>query len=314
MGWNNHYRNWDIPRLASYNDAVKREAIVKPIRGDKNGTKPLGARNKKYYNIRKEGNDIVVRMHATDIVRYHPDDTITINNGGWVSPTTHDMFSMLLGLKMHTFHYRAWVTCFMRRAIGSNAPEIVHGDWRLPNNTPVRVVRHENHWLIDDIEENVTHAVNRKAANKVRKEYTEFRKYLSAMTKLRTEYVSQPRWNGPDVTLPVVKVSRSELEAHNLVERTNMVEANRTYASQADNLKGLIRSNKVEDNYRALLTIIRSAHEGRYWISSEGISVSPERIGRTFDELIMFMHRYEVLERKPAKLGVATKDRYMNWF
>lgn len=314
MGWNNHYRNWDIPRLASYNDAVKREATVKPIRGDANGTKPLGARNKKYYNIRKEGNDIVVRMHATDIVRYHPDDTLTINNGGWVSPTTHDMFNMLLGLHMRTFHYRAWVTCYMRRAIGSNAPEIVHGDWRLPNNTPVRVVRHENHWLIDDMEENVTHAVNRKVANKVRKEYTEFKKYLSAMTKLRTEYVSQPRWNGPDVTLPVVKVSRSELEAHNLIDHTTVVEANRRCASQADNLKGLMRSDKAEDNYRALLTIMRSAHEGRYWISSEGISIAPERIGRTFEELVMFMHRYEVLERKPAKRGVPTRDRYMNWF
>jgi hypothetical protein len=314
MGWNNYNRNWDIPRLASYNDAVKREATVKPIRGDKDGTKPLGARNKKHYNIRKEGNDIVVRMHNTDIVRYHPDDTLTINNGGWVSPTTHDMFSMLLGLKMYTFHYRAWVTCFMRRAIGTSAPEIVRGDWRLPNNTPVRVVRHENHWLLDDVEENVTHAVDRKAANKVRKEYADFRKYLSAMTKLRTEYVSQPRWNGPDVTLPVVKVSRSELEAHNLVDHTAVVQANRRSASQADNLKGLMRSDKAEDNYRALLTIMRSAHEGRYWISSEGISVSPERIGRTFDELIMFMHRYEVLEKKPAKQGVVSRDRYMNWF
>jgi hypothetical protein len=314
MGWNNHYRNWDIPRLASYNDAVKREATVKPIRGDKDGTKPLGARNKKYYNIRKDGNDIVVKMHNTDIVRYHPDDTLTINNGGWVSPSTHDMFSMLLGLKMYTFHYRAWVTCFMRRAIGSNAPEIVQGDWRLPNNTPVRVVRHEHHWLIDDMEENVTHAVNRKAANKVRKEYADFRKYLSAMTKLRTEYVSQPRWNGPDVTLPVVKVSRSELEAHNLIDHTAVVQANRRFASQADNLKGLMRSDKAEDNYRALLTIMRSAHEGRYWISSEGISIAPERIGKTLDELIMFIHRYEVLEKKPATQGVRSRDRYMNWF
>lgn len=314
MGWNNYNRNWDIPRLASYNDAVKREATVKPIRGDKDGTKPLGARNKKHYNIRKDGNDIVVRMHNTDIVRYHPDDTLTINNGGWVSPTTHDMFSMLLGLKMYTFHYRAWVTCFMRRAIGTSAPEIVRGDWRLPNNTPVRVVRHENHWLLDDVEENVTHAVDRKAANKVRKEYADFRKYLSAMTKLRTEYVSQPRWNGPDVTLPVVKVSRSELEAHNLVDHTAVVQANRRFASQATDLMALMRSDDAQDNYRALLTIMRSAHEGRYWISSEGISIAPERIGKTLDELIMFIHRYEVLEKKPAKQGVPSRDRYMNWF
>jgi hypothetical protein len=314
MGWNSYNRNWDIPRLTTYDSAARHESLVKPIRGDKDGTKPLGARNKKYYNIRKDGNDIVVRMHNTDIVRYHPDDTLTINNGGWVSPTTHDMFSMLLGLRMHTQHHRAWVHCFNRSAIGMSAPQIVQGAWRLPNNVPVRIVPHEGHWLLDDAEENVTHAVNRKAANKVRKEYTEFRKYLSAITKLRTEYVAQQRWNGPDVTVPVVRISREELEAHNLIDYTAVLQANRKFASQADNLKGLIRSDKTENNYRAVLTIMRAAHEGRYWISSEGIMLAPERVNKTFDELIMFMHRYEVLEKKPAKQGVVSRDRYMTWF
>lgn len=314
MGWNSYNRNWDVPRLTTYDSAVRHESLVKPIRGDANGTKPLGARTKKYYNIRKDGNDIVVKMHNTDIVRYHPDNTLTINNGGWVSPSTHDMFNMLLGLRMHTQHHRAWVHCFNRRAIGTSAPEIVQGAWRLPNNVPVRVVPHEGHWLLADAEENVTHAVNRKAANKVRKEYTEFRTYLSAMTKLRTEYITQQRWNGPDATIPVVRISRDELEAHNLVAHDAVVFANRRCASQADNLKGLIRSADAQDNYRALLTIMRAAHEGRYWIGHEGITIAPERVNKTFDELIMFIHRYEVIERKPAKQGVVSRDRYENWF
>jgi len=314
MSWNSYNRNWDIPRITTYANAVRHESLVKPIRGDANGTKPLGARNKKHYNIRKEGNDIVVRMHNTDIVRYHPDDTLTINNGGWVSPSTHDMFNMLLGLQMRTQYYRAWVNCFNRSAIGMSAPQIVRGTWRLPNNVPVRVVPHEGHWLLADAEENVTHAVNRKAANKVRKDYTKFRTYLSAMTKLRTEYVAVQRWNGPDVTIPVVKISRSELETHNLVAHDTVVLADRKFASQADNLKGLIRSDDAQDNYRALLTIMRTAHEGRYWIGQEGISVTPERVGKTLDELIMFIHRYEVIEKKPAKQGVATRDRYDKWF
>ena len=314
MGWSNYNRNWDIPRLTTYNDAVKREAIVKPIRGDKNGTKPLGARNKKYYNIRKDGNDIVVKMHNTDIVRYHPDDTITIQNGGWVSPSTHDMFHMLLGLKMYTFHHRAWATAFMRKATGSNALEIVRGDWRMPNNVPVKIIPHEGHWLFDGMEPHETHSVNRKAANKVRKEYTDFRKYLSAMTKLRTEYVTQQRWNGPDVSIPVVRIGREELVKHDLIAFDAAIFPDRKSAAQADNLKGLMRSDDAQDNYRALLTIMRTAHEGRYWIGPDGISITPERVGKTLDELIMFIHRYEVLEKKPAKQGVASRDRYIKWF
>jgi hypothetical protein len=59
---------------------------------------------------------------------------------------------------------------------------------------------------------------------------------------------------------------------------------------------------------------MRAAHEGRYWIGHDGIMLAPERVNKTFDELIMFIHRYEVIEKKPAKQGVATRDRYMNWF
>ena len=45
MAWGNR-SGWDLPTLRNYKEASDWEAAVKPIRGDKNGTKPLGDRRK----------------------------------------------------------------------------------------------------------------------------------------------------------------------------------------------------------------------------------------------------------------------------
>lgn len=40
------------------------------------------------YGVRKENGDIAVRLHATDVVTWHPDETVTLNTGGWYTVTT----------------------------------------------------------------------------------------------------------------------------------------------------------------------------------------------------------------------------------
>lgn len=43
--------------------------------------------NNTYLERRPEG-DIAVRLHATDVVTFHPDGTVTLNSGGWLTVTT----------------------------------------------------------------------------------------------------------------------------------------------------------------------------------------------------------------------------------
>jgi len=43
--------------------------------------------NNTYLERRPEG-DIAVRLHATDVVTFHPDGTATLNSGGWLTVTT----------------------------------------------------------------------------------------------------------------------------------------------------------------------------------------------------------------------------------
>ena len=306
--WGKRYRNWGVVRLTTYEAEARHESIVKPIRGDKNGTKRLGDRAKKYFNIRKDGDDIVVRMHNTDIVRYHKDNSLTLNNGGWVSPTTHDMFFMLIGLSMQTFNNRAWVNCFVTNPEG----QIVRGDYPFPNNEPVKAKRHEHGWWLEGVGLTVVHHINRKAANKVRKQYADFKSYLTGIVKLRTETQIRHYYNG-DEEQQVINVSREELAEYGLEEPSGVVFADRQCASRADNLKGLMLSDRTEDHYRAALTIMRSAHYSRYWIGPSGIVLEPSRIPKIFDQLLLFIHRHEVLEKKIITKGTMVKDAYASW-
>lgn len=38
--------------------------------------------------LRREGIDLVIRYHSTDVLTYHGDDTVTIDTGGWHTSTT----------------------------------------------------------------------------------------------------------------------------------------------------------------------------------------------------------------------------------
>jgi len=40
------------------------------------------------YLERREGGDIAVRLHSTDVVTFHADGTITLDSGGWLTVTT----------------------------------------------------------------------------------------------------------------------------------------------------------------------------------------------------------------------------------
>lgn len=51
--------------------------------------------NNTYLERRPEG-DIAVRLHATDVVTFHPDGTATLNSGGWLTVTTKERINRYL--------------------------------------------------------------------------------------------------------------------------------------------------------------------------------------------------------------------------
>ncbi len=46
--------------------------------------------------VRREGDDIVVQLHSTDIAFLKSDGAVTLNSGGWQTPTTKERLNLFL--------------------------------------------------------------------------------------------------------------------------------------------------------------------------------------------------------------------------
>lgn len=90
-----HINTHDIPPLRCYGDALAYWSRIKPWRGDGDtNQRPLAGRNKRHMTIRRlNDGSIAMRLHGTDVVVYHTNETITLR--AWRSAST-DMFASRL--------------------------------------------------------------------------------------------------------------------------------------------------------------------------------------------------------------------------
>lgn len=184
----------DVKVMNTYADAVRWELLVKPIRGRKEECKPLGARNKTHASIRKEDQDIVVRLYNTDIVRYQPDGTIIVNQGGHVSQTTRKYLNAILPMwfgsfqgRTHTYRGTDDAGYHLLHANGDNIFKLKFNSdhfaplYRFVNPQPC-----------------VIHTKNRAKAKAVRQRYAPFIRYVKNIKKLmggRIEIKERPALN-----------------------------------------------------------------------------------------------------------------------
>lgn len=100
------------------------EQAVRMVRGKTNRTQRKIANNT-YARIESDGS-VVIRLHATDIVTIHPDDTATLRTGGWYTYTTRARISEYAPVNVHgkcdtiSWGHGEW----------SVTPK--HGEWRIP--------------------------------------------------------------------------------------------------------------------------------------------------------------------------------------
>jgi len=315
MSWNNSYRTWGFPTMSTYDQAAYHEAQVKPIRGDKNGTKPLGDRKKKYINIRKEEgtSDIICRIGSTDVVRYRPNGDVVVNIGGYTSATTNDFLGQLLHMDVRTFDSKSWVKCFYQ---SSPMEKAVSGEFVLPNDTDsvFRMDAITRQWVTLDVIPAYTHKVNREKSNLVRKSYTTFTRYLRNMVKLRTEITEKRHWTGDIVVERVVTISNEELA--NLGIKTGYRErlSFKPHSNGlAQNVRGMMISDDPEQHYQAFVQIIHGA-SGYSYMPQRGIAVYADAIGDFYNKLLLFIHKNDVLEKTVSTSDSAKRDPYGAWF
>ena len=202
----------------------------------------------------------------------------------------------------------------------SHEPKAVAGEFVLPNNRPVtfRLDPINQQWTTSDVILPYTHRVNREKSNLVRKSYAKFKRYMSGIVKLRTEVREKTYWAGQTETEHVVVITKEELQQYTTATRTRntvhpFIRLIPACDDMAQNLRGMMLSDDPQLNYSAFLQIARSAY-GYGYVPNSGFAVYVDAIFDTYNKLLLFIHKHEVLERVQTSTDSAKRDAYGAWF
>jgi hypothetical protein len=161
-------------RLFNYEQAMRHyETRKEYIKGDNKGLKPFAERARNWLTIRQEGEDVVVKLHRTDIITYKPTGEVIIEQGGWNTSTTHETIGAILGMSLFIKDKIGWITC-------------ANGTYPL-RSEGANVLRLENGWVYENPVYPKVHKVNRKKRNIVTAKYKAFVDYAFNMAKLLGE-------------------------------------------------------------------------------------------------------------------------------
>lgn len=177
-----HIDTYSFPPLRGYSDALNYWNRIKPWRGrgDTN-IRPLAGRNKHHMTIRKLNDDsIVMSLHGTDVVTYHPDGDVSLQTYGSIST---DIFARALtpdGITTAFNHALGYVV-----ALDFDGQQ----EMRLLRGKHVRLRKNSRGWFAvnpDDFAPFFKRSVDRKKANAAAKEYrlNDFIAWYNAATKM----------------------------------------------------------------------------------------------------------------------------------
>jgi len=193
-----------VPRIRNYAEAYKKWNDTKPIGRRDEEKRPLGERrDADTYSIRKNvwTDAIECVLYQTPVVTFTVDDEVKIKFGRWSSASTCQFIDRLLW-NVTANRVRGDVVLHFNdgtKALVRDHEELVlaqagNGAWR-PK---------EKQTLYD-------HRVNRKEANNVRKQVSQFRDYLAGVVKLKGETTTYNEGTYYETTSTRVKASYTEL-------------------------------------------------------------------------------------------------------
>jgi hypothetical protein len=272
--------------MFSYEQAVAKEAEIKPfVKGEHKGDKPLAERARHWLTIRKHGENVVVRLHKTDIITYRPNSEIVIEQGGWNSATTHETVARILGTHIQQRHSIGWIYvkngCFPLRKRGAN----VFLRERGRNGEP------EDLFYLNP-EYPVIHKLKLKVYNQVKKRYTDFYNYAVNMTKLtgNTEYDYEQLRNLRIVENRNFLLSRGEFSDHSVYPTI---------------VKWML-SEDYEDRNKALICV--------YHFCDRMCSEPLVAVHNSITDLIKRAHRDEVFAATEVRDGRVVRDNNAGYF
>lgn len=304
-------RNSGITPIKSYSKALAQWEMTKPIRGRKEELRPLGNRKNTWYSIAKdEQESIVCRLYDNPIVTFTKDNNIVIQNLTYITTSTANFINDVLAYQGISVQIRDFslVVGFM------DIKENQYVEQRIGRSEKLTIIRDEGHknYHFAEYKEEVTHVVNRKQTNIVRKRYAGFKDYLRQVCLLRNDEVISRQ--------EIANATQSyEYESLNLAsikyQGLHYVGSKLLISGLQDMNKWLndTSDNKHEGYYKVLMMLTYSY--GEYaWKEGGGHKMKYEKMEQGIDKLIMGFHRDECFTAKPTNSGEVKRDAYREYF
>jgi len=287
------YRNSGIRRLYDYKEALSWYERTTPIRGRgvNAGQRPLGHRNKMQFQIRKTDEGIVVcRCYQTDVVAFHPDGVVNIKTDGWDSQTTANFIKDVLGIGA-MISDRDVQLC------------IDNGYYRVKDGIKIKrrdTLGSAGSYEVINCQPHVTHSIDRKAMNQLRKKVQGFRTYLAGVVKLRGgEVFERDELNAALETVGTTVRGNWDISVQQWRQDVKDVSV-RQHAALAE----MMADDKDGSWYRCTLMLIFT---GNGWAGR--IRASCQDVVKHLDELLIATHP-EILQPVKVEGGVLRRDRY----
>jgi len=273
--------NTGIKIMTTYAEALAFEQSVIPIRGRSPEVKPLGHRHRvDEFKIRAGNGRVECIYHRTAVVVFEENGTTIINSDGFNTQSTLAFIGRVLGIWGRIFDSK------IRLTVKDKEYSMPEGGLKLDRDFNV----------INPMQEFV-HKLSRKKLTNVRKQYAPFIKYADSTLRLLGNQFTKEHF-AEAFTSPYLELSG--LYAPHLA----------TFVSAVEMLFELINDDseaKHESHWRALLTLAWS-------VKDYSLEVNPKRFKEVFTDLIIGIHRDEVLTEVPLEIGTIAKDRYAKYY
>jgi len=230
---------------------------------------------------------------------------VSVTYGNWATNTTAMFIGEVLGLSARVFNNEIVVSL----------PD--DGEYRIPRFTALQLHKDFNSHTYKAVnaENCYVHKTSRKAVNNIKKQYSEFITWYSGMCKLRGS-----------ATIGALEIAngREELN-HNQHNMGGLNPLAADFPANANTLRKQMLSTSYEDNLAAFYTLVAKSGDTRYSyrnsnynynnnVNFEGYRITLKWMMDGLNEMLLGLHRDEVLVRTEVPLGIVKKDSNARFF
>ena len=309
-----------LPKIGTYEQALKIHDQSKPLRGRAVEIRPLGnRRDVDTYSIRKHGDAIELVLYKTPVITFTPDGEVSLFIDGYNSVSTHQFIG--------------WVLNISASGARRTTVLIINGNkYTIADKEKLRLRQNEDgNWHVINPKTQWGWKLNRKEITNVRTKYGEFYKYLKGFVNLRTD-VKQIKYWQPEKEYVTVEQSEFKSVFEKMVHireyaymdkrgkqsmNYSAVKAEQ-YETSAKAFEYLIRPDQPEDGkhmnfYKAALALIAKLETDTMDIRTDDVSVQSKHIVPLLDDVLFMLYAKQVLVRYELPMGKVSSGIYEHW-